>query len=356
LKILLAVVLALGGLVAAAPAASAAGAGTYHGGCAFDANSQATLTGPDVYEGVLDVHLLTTDSYVPPLPAAATVTCSLRVDGVEQNPSNHLVVTGSGVEAGAQRTTYTARDGQIVQVCTTVHYLDLAGAGDDMNCGELTNSQVPPQQVLDTVNGTFAYLTSRGDPTICPVLGGHAGTYGPVGVDPTGDVSADPFGVLWDCPPYLDGGTQPPPDPAAAVCAYGHVTGTAAYTPALTATVAPHTEAIDVTATGCTASSPGDYTFHLRGTANDACAGAYPATTGSGTLTGTAPGGALTGTYAITKAGVRYWVRGRYTSAGRSHDFDLWLDQTTVCPPDVAHLTTSGIAGSSLTGDGVVTG
>jgi hypothetical protein len=349
LKILLAVVLALGGLVAAAPAASAAGAGTYHGGCAFDANSQAVLTGPDVYDGVLFVRTLTTDSYVPPLPAAATVTCSLRVDGVEQNPSNHLVVTGSGVEVGAQRTTFTAGVGQIVQVCTTIHYLDLAGAGDDMNCGEVTNSQVPPQQVIDTLDTVVGGV----DHASCPVLAQHAGTYGPVTIAPDGSVSGpDPLGNLnpYDDCSYLanEPDLPPPPDPQAASCPYGQVTGTAAYAPALAATVAPHTEAFDLTATGCagTSAAAGGYTFHLRGSANDACTGAYPAITGGGTITGTGPGGALSGTYAITKAGARYWVRGRFASNGRTRYVDLWLDQPALCP----------VASSGLVGDGAVFG
>jgi hypothetical protein len=360
LKVLLAVVLALGGLVAAAPAASAAGAGTYHGGCGFDTNSQAALAGPDVYDGVIFVRTLTMDSYVPPLPAAATVTCSLRVDGVEPNPSAHLAVTGSGVEAGIQRTTFTARPEQIVEVCTTIHYLDLAGATDDAFCPQATTLQLPPQAVVDTLDtvfgtvngilGAVTYLTTRPDPTLCPVLGAHAGTYGPVTVDGTGDVSGpDPLALglnpVWDCPPYLNGDPQPPSSPTV-VCPYAHVTGTAAYTPALAVTVGPHTEAFDLTATGCTLTPDvtEDYVFHLRGTANDACAGAYPATTGSGTITGTAPGGPLTGTYAVTKVGTRYWVRGRFTSSGRSRYVDLWLDQAGLCPA----------ASSTLTGDGAV--
>jgi len=356
----LAATLALGLLVPAMPATATANAGRYEGDCFFDTNSQATVTGQGTYVGVLGVHTVTTDAYVPPLPALATVECVIEVNGVVQNATNRLTVTGYGTQTGAQYTTLTAEDTDIVHTCLTVHYLGLAGATDDVECDEATTLQFPPGWVLDTMDTVFDLVNAAGavpDPVVCPLLAAHQGTYGPYTISPEGDVTGpDPADLwegdaYWDCPPYVD---PPPTAPArgATYCPYGHVTGTASYAPALAVDATTHAETFDLTLAGCTGTPEpgGDTTFHLSGTAVDACitTGLYPtAGTGSGTLTGSTPQGAATGTYAVSKHGARYLVRGRFTSGGLEHVVDLWLDQQVLCPP-------GGVASSGLAGDGAV--
>lgn len=123
--------------------------GSHQGGCFLTVYSQDPLTPPNYYEGVLGVSVATTDSNVPPAPTAATVTCSLTINAMEQNPSTELVVAGSGVEVDQQQTTFYALPGDTVQLCTTVHYTALAGATDDSSCDASIEVQSPPQPVID---------------------------------------------------------------------------------------------------------------------------------------------------------------------------------------------------------------
>jgi hypothetical protein len=181
--------LAIGLLGVSAPQAMASGNYSYAGGCTFSANNQDTVTQPDTYVGVLGARVVSTTT-TPPGPAAATVTCELKVNG---NTADSLVVSGSGVEVGAKPTTYVAATGDVVSLCTTVEYAADATA-TDTSCGNSINVQVPPQQVIDLLDGVFTTLSDLEialiDPIVCPILGGDL-------------VLPDPIGVVWDCPPYL---------------------------------------------------------------------------------------------------------------------------------------------------------
>jgi hypothetical protein len=166
-----------------------------HGGCTFNANSQAQVTQPNTYVGYLAARVTTTHADAP---HAATVDCYLYVNGVAVD---HLFVAGTpaGVEAGAKTTTFVAAPADVVSLCTTVTYNNGSGPVDTF-CGNAITIQIPPQAVIDLLNGTL-------DPLLCPILASLAGTYGPITIDNTGDVTInpDPLGLnpIYDCPPYV---------------------------------------------------------------------------------------------------------------------------------------------------------
>jgi hypothetical protein len=176
-KSLLAAALVTGALAVTAPPSSAGGTGRFYGSCQFSAIDDRPVA-PTTYEGVLHVAMVTSDDSVPPLPAAATVTCTLRVNRVEQ-VEDRLTVTSAGVEAGARRITYTAATEDRVDICTSVHYLDLAGATDDGFCTVRIDGPLLPESVLDALGAVSAAVdcvTYAPDPVVCPLLAAHPGT------------------------------------------------------------------------------------------------------------------------------------------------------------------------------------
>jgi hypothetical protein len=191
---------------AVSPAASANAAGdTIHGGCHFDTNEQQNVTNGQ-NEGVIGDASATTDP--AGLPTGATVTCYIRVNGVAQDQTK-FSYSGTGVQAGANQIVFTATDTDSVTLCEDVTYAD--STTEPEVCPAATQQQIPPQQVIDLINGIFA---STIDPIVCPELkalgqltgGGVAGV---ITIDPaTGDVSViDPLNLginpVYDCPPYV---------------------------------------------------------------------------------------------------------------------------------------------------------
>ena len=75
---------------------------------------------------------------------------------------------------------------------------------------------------------------------------------------------------------------------------------------------------------------PGSYVLTIIGV--ELCG----ASTGTGTLTGTGPHGALSGWVAWRSAGTRYAVAGTYVSGGHGHDLQLALDVAGLCGGAVA--------------------
>ena len=194
----------ISGLVAAATAtaftvaggAGAAGSDVIHGGCFFDTNSQATATNGS-YVGVIGDRSVTTTGDTPPALIGATVTCTITVNSAPAVSESYGDVGVAGVQAGSNQISFTAADDDVVALCTHVDFAD--GTSSD-NCNGAISLQIPPQEVIDLLNSTV-------DPLVCPVLASHAGTYGPVTIDSTGDVTIpDPVGGLnpiYDCPPYV---------------------------------------------------------------------------------------------------------------------------------------------------------
>ncbi|MDQ1748124.1 MAG: hypothetical protein QOD07_2387 [Frankiaceae bacterium] len=192
-------------LGAVSPAASANAAGdTIRGGCHFDTNEQQIATNGQ-NEGVIGDVSVTTDS--SGAPTGATVTCVIEVNGVKQLGTQHSY-TGVGVQAGSDQIVFSAGTNDTVLLCEDVTYADTTTEVE--NCPAATSQQIPPQPVIDLINGLFA---STIDPVVCPALitlgqltgGGVAGV---VTIDSTGDVSViDPLGLginpVYDCPPYV---------------------------------------------------------------------------------------------------------------------------------------------------------
>jgi len=183
--------------VGLAPAASAAGGDTIHGGCFFDTDQQAVVTN-GAYTGVIGDKSLTQDA--SGLPADATVSCQIQVNGFPA-PGTTFSYSGAGAQAGVDRVSYAAAGTDWVALCQRVVYSD--GTDTGWGCLSPCECQLPPQVIIDLLNSTFAVL----DAQVCPVLVAAAGTYGPVTITPDGDVYvADPIGLglnpLYDCPPY----------------------------------------------------------------------------------------------------------------------------------------------------------
>ena len=207
----------ISGLVAAATAsafavsggAGAASSDQIHGGCFFDTNAQATATNGS-YVGVLGDRSVTTTGATPPAPIGATVTCTITVNGAGVVSKSYGDVGGvKGFQAGADQISFSAQDTDTVGLCTDVAFADGTSTS---SCAGALSFQIPPQEVIDALDSVFNTLDDAQktitDPIICPALASHAGTYGPITIDSTGDVTGpDPLDLglnpYFDCPPYV---------------------------------------------------------------------------------------------------------------------------------------------------------
>jgi len=194
-RILLAAALSLSPLVVPV-AAHAAAHDLILGGCGWE--FEPSTSGATTWEGVIHDASATTDA--TGLPTAATVTCWAIVNGTEA-PGTRFSYSGFGVQSGVDRVSFTAAEGDWVDLCEQVTFADgttqLHGG-----CGD-PNFYLPPQAVIDVLDIVFNDL----DPLDCPALARLAGTYGPVTIAPDGDVYvADPLDLglnpIYDCPPY----------------------------------------------------------------------------------------------------------------------------------------------------------
>jgi hypothetical protein len=192
-------VAALGVLAGPAPAASAAPGDTIGGGCGYGplvyvAGSTAPL------ESV--IYDESTTQNVGGAPIQATVHCWIDVNGIAQSDSN-LYASGFGAQEGNKPYAVRATPYDVVQVCEAVQF-DPDPYWTDEGCADVTTIQAPPQAIVDLINFIMDTIdnlpTQVVDPTLCPILKSLAGTYGPITIDPSGDVY---FGkLIYDCPPY----------------------------------------------------------------------------------------------------------------------------------------------------------
>jgi hypothetical protein len=206
MKLALAGATVLGIVGGFAPVASASSAGdTMHGGCAFNTDEQATLTGGQNV-GVIVDRSVTTDANN--LPTGATVECWITVNGVKQE-STDLVATGIGAQANAKQISFPSSDFDFIELVTCVTYAD----GSTDPCTPPCDCfYLPLPWILDAINNVFATINAPliqyVDPAVCPQLAAHAGSYGPIRIAPDGDVYVDdPLGLfagspVYDCPPY----------------------------------------------------------------------------------------------------------------------------------------------------------
>lgn len=200
MKRILVVTLALvaGATVAPTAANATAAEDRIRGGCGFVSDDTvAFATGQETFHGVIDDVSATTTRL---LPTDATVTCWIDVNFVEA-PGTRFSYSGFGVQAGADRISYTAAPGDIVVECQSVTFAD--GATQTGCPAALGPFILPPPVVTDLIDDSWAWVIS---PVACPLLADLAGTYGPVTVAADGDIYVpDPLGVglnpVVDCPP-----------------------------------------------------------------------------------------------------------------------------------------------------------
>ncbi|MBV9097114.1 MAG: hypothetical protein JO079_03560 [Frankiaceae bacterium] len=175
------------------------------GGCSYDTNAAALSPGQN--DGVEEDLSFTRDP--EGLPSGATVSCKIRVNGVDA-PGTEFSYVGFGLEVGANPISFVAGPTDEVSLCQRTVYAD--GVDTGWFCPGATTLQLPPQQVHDDIEWTLWYANQPFvwgvDPRVCPVLAAHPGTYGVVTVGPDGDVSVpDPLHLglnpLYDCPPYV---------------------------------------------------------------------------------------------------------------------------------------------------------
>lgn len=202
LRTLLVAALAAAGL--AVPPAHAAQGSQVSGDCGFNAVNQETLTGPDDWRGEVYLYAVLTHPDPAAGPVSASVTCYVMVDGVPQ-PGTRITMPATGAVAAAGVVRYQAREDQWVDLCMEVDFLSDDTPTEYIGCGSMTPPQLPPQEIVDLVNEVFdtvdEVMIQVVDPFVCPGLGAHAGTYGPVTVTQGGDVYVG-TDLYWDCPPY----------------------------------------------------------------------------------------------------------------------------------------------------------
>jgi hypothetical protein len=189
------------GIVAGmAPAATANAAGDdIRGGCFFDSDANA-LTGST---NVGDIGDLSVTTGPDGLPTGATVTCFIRVNGVEA-PGTRFSYSGTGVQAGANPITFIAGPTDNVDECQEVTYAD--GTTEPLDCPPSTRDPIPPQPIVDAIHEVFIGFV---DPLSCPVLvalgqatgGGIAGTL-EIGADGDLYLVTPIYTRIYDCPPY----------------------------------------------------------------------------------------------------------------------------------------------------------
>jgi hypothetical protein len=147
-------------------------------------------------------------------PRAGRVTCTITSGWNHTAPalaSASSVTTPGVVYLPPTPIEYEIDYWDVPVICTRV---DIVGGGtyywDDIDevwstdpyveCMSWCCDPPPGGDILDEVDEVFIDYV---DPVLCPVLAEHAGTVGPVTIQPDGDVSiAD--GEWWLCPPYED--------------------------------------------------------------------------------------------------------------------------------------------------------
>jgi len=207
-RMLLVGVMASATVAAVAPAAGATGGDTIQGGCFFysDQVVAATETGGSVAGTIGDLSF-TQDA--TGLPTDATVSCQLRYNDVPA-PSTTFSYSGIGVQAGVDTFSFDVPPQSAESFCQRVVFAD--GTDTGWNCTpSFTCECPPPPSIADILHALLApvedVLAPYVEPVACPVLAANSGTYGPVTIEPDGDVDVlDPLAPrlnpVYDCPPH----------------------------------------------------------------------------------------------------------------------------------------------------------
>jgi len=208
IRMLLVGVMASAAVAAVAPAAVAAGGDTIQGGCFYDSDEVVAMneTGGNAL-GVIGDQSSTRDA--TGLPTDATVSCQLRFNDVPA-PGTTFSYSGFGVQAGVDRISFAIPPNSNESLCQRVVFAD--GTDTGWTCTLTFVCQCPPPaDFVEIVHLLLApveaVLAPYVDPAVCPVLAANAGSYGPVTIEPDGDVDVlDPLAPrlnpIYDCPPY----------------------------------------------------------------------------------------------------------------------------------------------------------
>ncbi|MBV9098437.1 MAG: hypothetical protein JO079_10310 [Frankiaceae bacterium] len=139
------------------PGASASAFGdSARGGCyAATASNDVVTNGQN--QGVIGDNSVTTDA--SGLPTAATVSCSIQVNGVEA-PGTRQNYSGTGVQSGMSQVAFTASSTDDVEVCQWVGYAD--GSTDARTCKPVSQGQVPPLPDVDAAYCPYGSITGAG--------------------------------------------------------------------------------------------------------------------------------------------------------------------------------------------------
>lgn len=138
-------------LTAGAPAAHAA---PVRFACGFDTLAQESTTGGrDTFTGVAYGYAVFNDL------SPHTVRCYVTVDAfaVDSTPPG----SGLAFVHTEGRVTYAASEGSNVTLCTEVD-------GVTRSCTEATETETPPQEVVDVVDALCGNLTTPPPPSTCP--------------------------------------------------------------------------------------------------------------------------------------------------------------------------------------------
>jgi hypothetical protein len=156
-RILIAAV-AFGMVAFVVPSASAGASSPDHiwGGCFLDVNQ----SDPQHMSGVIGDVSATVDA--SGAPTAATVSCSVVVNGVEA-PGTRFSYSGNRVQAGADAVSFAATDSDIYWMCEQDVFADNTSV---TKCPSIQDAQLPPQDVVELLNILFY----DADPIVCPEL------------------------------------------------------------------------------------------------------------------------------------------------------------------------------------------
>jgi hypothetical protein len=130
------------------------------------------------------------------LPTGATVTCKLEINGATAPGTTFNYTSNVGVEAGANPILINP-EGLPVALCEDVAFAD--GSTTGWMCQNDTTAQIPPQALIDLINGLTAGPL---DTLLCPILKMLAGGYVVLTIAPDGDIYLGFYGKIYDCPPF----------------------------------------------------------------------------------------------------------------------------------------------------------